>query len=175
MSYYTSDVYDEESYLKSDNLDGFQLKTKASNFKSLILCAICFVVGLILIAGFLTGTYFIVNEFYFKRGSAHRNVIFVISFKSLKLRSDGFVFILLIFKLPDGHGPSSVTMAREVSGKEVLEIEKFLVGTARTSSANSWVTDSAAGIIQFIQVYQLQLLMHLVLKQSTMLLDLTEI
>jgi alkaline phosphatase len=56
------------------------------------------------------------------------------------------LFILLIFKLPDGHGPSSVTMAREVSGKEVLEIEKFLVGTARTSSANSWVTDSAAGI-----------------------------
>jgi hypothetical protein len=94
MSYYTSDVYDEESYLKSDNLDGFQLKTKASNFKSLILCAICFVVGLILIAGFLTGTYFIVNEFYFKRGSAHRNVIFVISFKSLKLRSDGFVYFV---------------------------------------------------------------------------------
>jgi hypothetical protein len=91
MSYYTSDVYDEESYLKSDNLDGFQLKTKASNFKSLILCAICFVVGLILIAGFMTGTYFVVNEFYFKRGSTHRNVIFVCSSLNIKLRLDGIV------------------------------------------------------------------------------------
>jgi hypothetical protein len=67
-------------------------------------------------------------------------------------------------------------MAREVSGKEVLEIEKFLVGTARTSSANSWVTDSAAGILfTKFQNSKLQLLMHLVSKQSTMLLDLTEI
>eukprot|EP01080_Neovahlkampfia_damariscottae_P003797 gene3797-6958_t len=104
-TYYSDDIYDDESYLKNENLDGFKLRTKASNFRSLLFCGICFIFGIILISGFLVGTYFVV---------------------------------------PDGHGPASVTMAREVSGREVLEIEKYLVGTARTSSSNSWVTDSAA-------------------------------
>ena len=35
-------------------------------------------------------------------------------------------------------------MAREVSGKINFEMDNYLVGTARTSSINSWVTDSAA-------------------------------
>jgi len=68
-------------------------------------------------------------------------------------------------------------MAREVSGREVLEIEKFLVGTARTSSSNSWVTDSAAGkiFLNLIFFMKLQLHMLLVSKLSIMLLVLIEI
>jgi hypothetical protein len=39
-----------------------------------------------------------------------------------------------------------VTMAREISGKLSLESDKFFVGSTRTDSADSLVTDSAAGI-----------------------------
>lgn len=47
--------------------------------------------------------------------------------------------------VPDGYGPASVTLARVYGNKDRLNIDKYLVGTAKTYSANSWVTDSAAG------------------------------
>ena len=75
-TYYSEDVYDDESYLKNENIDGFKLKTKASNFRSLLFCGVCLIFGVILICGFLTGTYFVVNQFYIKPHT-HKNVIFV--------------------------------------------------------------------------------------------------
>jgi alkaline phosphatase len=56
----------------------------------------------------------------------------------------------IIFMVSDGMGPTSVTMARECRrgvawGGDVLPFEKLLVGTSRTYSASSLVTDSAAG------------------------------
>lgn len=47
--------------------------------------------------------------------------------------------------IPDGYGPAAVTLARVYGNKDALSIDKYLVGTARTYSSNSWVTDSAAG------------------------------
>lgn len=59
----------------------------------------------------------------------------------------------VIFMIPDGFGPSSQTFARvfykEVYGKKeqdfTLPLDRILVGSVRTRSASSIVTDSAAG------------------------------
>lgn len=57
----------------------------------------------------------------------------------------------VILMIPDGFGPASLTMARDyrqqVTGDKSkgLALDEYLVGTARTYSTDSWVTDSAAG------------------------------
>lgn len=54
----------------------------------------------------------------------------------------------VILLIPDGFGPASVTFARDfvraVEHRPVLVFDSLLVGTARTGSLNSRVTDSAA-------------------------------
>lgn len=54
----------------------------------------------------------------------------------------------VILLIPDGFGPASVTFARDyvraVERRPVLVFDTLLVGTARTASLNSRVTDSAA-------------------------------
>ena len=57
----------------------------------------------------------------------------------------------LIFVISDGYGPASATYAREMGlfnyldPKPLLPLDKYLVGHARTYSANYVITDSAAG------------------------------
>jgi alkaline phosphatase len=59
----------------------------------------------------------------------------------------------VILLIPDGFGPASQTMARTVHfverGINTLPLDSILVGTSRTKSASSWVTDSAAGATAF--------------------------
>ena len=42
-------------------------------------------------------------------------------------------------------GPTYLTAARVVSNRSRLALDDALVGTSRTYSTSSWVTDSAAG------------------------------
>jgi hypothetical protein len=56
-------------------------------------------------------------------------------------------------------------MAREISGKVSLESDLFFVGSTRTDSADSMVTDSAAGKQHFSKMEKLELLILPVLKQ----------
>jgi alkaline phosphatase len=46
--------------------------------------------------------------------------------------------------ITDGFGPASVTLARTLKGAP-LQLDYMIRGTIRTKSANSLVTDSAAG------------------------------
>ncbi|AOA62631.1 Repressible alkaline phosphatase [Komagataella phaffii CBS 7435] len=62
----------------------------------------------------------------------------------------------VIFMVTDGMGPASVTVARDfkqfkydLSWDEQLFIDTYLVGSSRTRSFDSWVTDSAAGATAF--------------------------
>lgn len=50
----------------------------------------------------------------------------------------------VIMMISDGWGPAAATLARTFSGKP-LALDPYLVGTVRTFSASSLVTDSAAG------------------------------
>eukprot|EP01113_Clastostelium_recurvatum_P039757 TRINITY_DN6100_c0_g1_i5.p1 TRINITY_DN6100_c0_g1~~TRINITY_DN6100_c0_g1_i5.p1 ORF type:complete len:505 (+),score=112.51 TRINITY_DN6100_c0_g1_i5:119-1633(+) len=50
----------------------------------------------------------------------------------------------VILMISDGMGPASVTLARAWAG-HALNLDGMLIGTVRTRSNNSWVTDSAAG------------------------------
>lgn len=50
----------------------------------------------------------------------------------------------VIIMISDGMGPTDVTLARLVSGKESLALDEHLVGTRQTSSSDKIVTDSAA-------------------------------
>jgi alkaline phosphatase len=51
----------------------------------------------------------------------------------------------LIFMLSDGMGPASMPLARVVGERARLALDDALVGTSRTFSSDSLVTDSAAG------------------------------
>jgi alkaline phosphatase len=53
----------------------------------------------------------------------------------------------IIIMISDGFGPTAVTAAREYWGK--LNLDEILVGTVRTRSHSSAVTDSAAGATAF--------------------------
>eukprot|EP01121_Diplochlamys_sp_Union-15-3_P018388 TRINITY_DN6675_c0_g1_i2.p1 TRINITY_DN6675_c0_g1~~TRINITY_DN6675_c0_g1_i2.p1 ORF type:complete len:502 (-),score=74.50 TRINITY_DN6675_c0_g1_i2:23-1495(-) len=66
-------------------------------------------------------------------------VIFLVAITSRTTRPKN-----LIMLVGDGFGPASITFARTLSGKP-LHIDNYLVGTVRTYSADSRVTDSAAG------------------------------
>lgn len=62
----------------------------------------------------------------------------------------------VIFLVTDGMGPQSVGLARSfrqfrdgLSMDDILTIDKHLIGTSRTRSNNSFVTDSAAGATAF--------------------------
>ncbi|KAL4991096.1 alkaline-phosphatase-like protein [Aspergillus falconensis] len=62
----------------------------------------------------------------------------------------------LIFMVSDGMGPTSVTMTRSfkqltqrLPADEVLVLDKHILGTSRTRSSSSLVTDSAAGATAF--------------------------
>lgn len=62
----------------------------------------------------------------------------------------------VIFMVSDGCGPASMTYARQyhqyLNGgrfNDTLPIDSILVGTSRTRSDSSWVTDSAAGATAF--------------------------
>jgi len=50
----------------------------------------------------------------------------------------------LILMIPDGCGPAAITLARLVSGRPLV-LDSLLVGAVETHSADSHVTDSAAG------------------------------
>ena len=50
----------------------------------------------------------------------------------------------VILMIPDGCGPAAITLARLVSGHP-LALDSLLVGAVETHSADSHVTDSAAG------------------------------
>jgi alkaline phosphatase len=50
----------------------------------------------------------------------------------------------VILMIPDGFGPASLTMARMATG-EPLALDEFQTGTVGTASADSYITDSAAG------------------------------
>ncbi|KAL4781722.1 alkaline-phosphatase-like protein [Aspergillus varians] len=62
----------------------------------------------------------------------------------------------LIFMVSDGMGPTSLTMTRSfkqltqgLPADEVLVLDKHILGTSRTRSSSSLVTDSAAGATAF--------------------------
>ena len=62
----------------------------------------------------------------------------------------------LIFFVTDGMGPASLSLARSfrqytegLPEDDVLTLDKHLIGTSRTRSSNSLVTDSAAGATAF--------------------------
>lgn len=62
----------------------------------------------------------------------------------------------VIFMVTDGMGPASLSLARsfkqfrdELSIDDILTIDKYLIGSSRTRSSNSLVTDSAAGATAF--------------------------
>jgi len=50
----------------------------------------------------------------------------------------------VILMIPDGCGPAAITLARLVSGRPLV-LDSLLVGAVQTHSADSHVTDSAAG------------------------------
>ncbi|KAK6205388.1 vacuolar alkaline phosphatase [Scheffersomyces amazonensis] len=62
----------------------------------------------------------------------------------------------IIFMVTDGMGPASLSLARsfrqyrdQLPINDILTIDKYLVGSSRTRSSNSLVTDSAAGATAF--------------------------
>lgn len=62
----------------------------------------------------------------------------------------------VIFFVTDGMGPASLSLTRsyrqyleELPIDDVLELDKYLIGSSRTRSSNSLVTDSAAGATAF--------------------------
>lgn len=62
----------------------------------------------------------------------------------------------IIFMVTDGMGPASLSLARSfkqhkdnLSIDDILTIDKYLIGSSRTRSSNSLVTDSAAGATAF--------------------------
>lgn len=62
----------------------------------------------------------------------------------------------MIFMVSDGMGPASLTMTRNyrqlidgLNPDDVLVLDKHIIGTSRTRSSNSLVTDSAAGATAF--------------------------
>jgi alkaline phosphatase len=62
----------------------------------------------------------------------------------------------VIMMITDGMGPSSETFSRQYFGwkenlpvKNVFPLDKILVGTSRTLSSSSLITDSAAGATAF--------------------------
>lgn len=62
----------------------------------------------------------------------------------------------LIFMVSDGMGPTSLEMTRSfrqyvdaLPENDILILDKHLVGSSRTKSSNSWITDSAAGATAF--------------------------
>ncbi|KAG2733939.1 hypothetical protein G9P44_003464 [Scheffersomyces stipitis] len=62
----------------------------------------------------------------------------------------------VIFMVTDGMGPASLSLARsfrqhrdQLSINDILTIDKYLIGSSRTRSSNSLVTDSAAGATAF--------------------------
>lgn len=62
----------------------------------------------------------------------------------------------VIMMISDGFGPSSETFARQYHGwkeslpvKTVFPLDQILVGTSRTQSSSSLITDSAAGATAF--------------------------
>jgi len=74
--------------------------------------------------------------------------------------NDNGTYKNVIFMISDGYGPASQVMARVTNAVETtlnydplhptiktnpLPLDEYLVGTARTYSSDSWVTDSAAG------------------------------
>lgn len=54
----------------------------------------------------------------------------------------------VIVMITDGFGPASVTLARTLNGAP-LQLDRMIRGTIRTKSANSLVTDSAAGATSY--------------------------
>lgn len=62
----------------------------------------------------------------------------------------------LIFMVSDGMGPASLSLTRSfrqyqsnLSMDDVLEVDQYFIGSSRTRSSNSLVTDSAAGATAF--------------------------
>lgn len=62
----------------------------------------------------------------------------------------------LIFMVSDGMGPTSLEMTRSfrqhveaLPESDILVLDQHLVGSSRTKSSNSWITDSAAGATAF--------------------------
>ncbi|KAL0488433.1 hypothetical protein AKO1_015589 [Acrasis kona] len=55
----------------------------------------------------------------------------------------------IIFMVGDGFGPASQTFARVTSKRGQLPLDKIFVGSSRTYSSSSPVTDSAAGATAF--------------------------
>lgn len=62
----------------------------------------------------------------------------------------------LIFMVSDGMGPTSLEMTRSfrqyvnaLPEDDILMLDEHLVGSSRTKSSNSWITDSAAGATAF--------------------------
>src|SRR5271154_385525 len=62
----------------------------------------------------------------------------------------------LIFMISDGMGPTSLSLTRsfrqytsELSMDDVLVLDKYLIGSSRTRSSSSLITDSAAGATAF--------------------------
>lgn len=62
----------------------------------------------------------------------------------------------LVFMVSDGMGPASLEMTRSfrqytenLPWDDILTLDQHLIGTSRTRSSSSWVTDSAAGATAF--------------------------
>ncbi|MBA7492040.1 hypothetical protein ES702_02589 [subsurface metagenome] len=62
----------------------------------------------------------------------------------------------LVFMVSDGMGPTSLEMTRSyrqhvdvLPEDDILILDKHLIGSSRTKSSNSWITDSAAGATAF--------------------------
>ncbi|KAG0674262.1 hypothetical protein C6P40_002370 [Pichia californica] len=62
----------------------------------------------------------------------------------------------IIMMVTDGTGPASINMARsfrqyveDLNYDDILTLDKYLIGTSRTMSSNSLITDSAAGATAF--------------------------
>lgn len=62
----------------------------------------------------------------------------------------------LIFMVSDGMGPTSLEVTRSfrqfteaLPEDDILVLDKHVVGSSRTKSSNSWITDSAAGATAF--------------------------
>lgn len=62
----------------------------------------------------------------------------------------------LIFMVSDGMGPTSLEMTRSfrqyveaLPEDDILVLDQHLIGSSRTKSSNSWITDSAAGATAF--------------------------
>jgi alkaline phosphatase len=113
--------YENDPIFRKDSVGGFTVR---NNKTFTILSILGVIFSLICFVGLLSAI--VVGVFWGIYGSAPQKKF-------------------VIFMVPDGYGPAAVTLARVVSQTPKLIIEQYLVGTARTFSSNSWVTDSAAG------------------------------